>query len=88
MRILYSYTQKTLVNCEHLFYFWIIYGEQLHADRHMLPDLVIHCILQALDLLRLHGGSVQFNVAPLTPQFPKTGFQIDQTTFRSTDYLL
>lgn len=61
-----------LIYCEHLFYFRIIYGEQLNIDGQMFPDLVIHSFFQGSDLLRLHGGSVQFNVASLTPQFPKT----------------
>lgn len=55
----------------HLFHSRIVYREKLNSDRDVGSDLFIDGFLQGLELGRLHRGSVQFNGASLTPQFPE-----------------
>ena len=56
--------------CAHLFQGGVVQGEQLQGDRDVGPDLLVHGLLQGLQLGRGHAGRVQLYVAPLAPQLP------------------
>lgn len=54
-----------------LFYSRIIDREELNSDRDMGSDLLIYGFFQGQELGGFYTGSVQFNGASLTSQFPE-----------------